>query len=202
MKGIFIYILVAIVCSSTVKSQSLDSVGEMGNSHEFTILSGLIQPLLFGGGNIAGTYFSNKLTFEYSHGAFLTYPKFLRKDGNLTSLYSKWSTGAGIGYRLSTNRDLRLEVKAHNYEADLINDQEIEYTAYSLGVGIYSRKYLWESNWLIEYSLRYWPNISSTLPEDQFQYNDQEGINYVHKAHQLGLIFNISVGYTFKKNKS
>ncbi len=174
---------------------------QLDHTGKLTLLSGMIQPVLLRGVNLAATYFTNRISFEYSHGMFLHYPKLLRKDDNLTSLYSKWSTGAGIGYRFSTRRDLRLEVKAHHYEAEFANDIEVKYTVYSLGLGFYSRKYLWNSNWLLEYSLRYWPNVSSTLENNEYQFIDGQGNTVTHKAHQLGLIFNVSIGYTFKKTK-
>jgi hypothetical protein len=171
------------------------------NSHarQFTLLSGLIQPVLLGGVNLAGTYFTNRLSFGYSHGMFLNYPKFLRKDNNVSRLYSPWSTGAGIGYRINSKYDVRAEAKAHNYLVYLPNNNRAEYTVYSLGVGFYSRQYLGK-HFLFEYSLRYWPNVSTTLTDDKFIYHDTNGNNQEHKAHQLGIIFNVSLGYTFYRN--
>jgi hypothetical protein len=166
---------------------------------QFTILTGLIQPVLLSGVNLAGTYFTNRMSFEYSHGMFLNYPEFLRKDENASRVYSPWSTGAGIGYRINSKYDIRAEAKAHRYRVDLINNNQAEYTVYSLGVGVYSRHYLGK-HFLFEYSLRYWPNVSSTLTNDIFSYSDEQGNTLSHKAHPLGVIFNVSFGYTFYKD--
>lgn len=169
------------------------------HANQFTLLTGLIQPVMLQGVNLAGTYFTNRMSFEYSHGMFLNYPKFLRKDDNALRVYSPWSTGAGIGYRINSKYDVRAEAKAHRYMVDLVNNNLTEYTVYSLGVGIYSRQYLGK-HFLFEYSLRYWPNVSSTLTDDKFVYQDELGNTQEHKAHSLGLIFTISFGYTFFKN--
>jgi hypothetical protein len=198
MRGIKLLVLCALFFFA-LKSFSQRKKIEYQHSNQFTLLTGLIQPSLLRGVNVAGTYFTNRLTFEYSHGMFLNYPKFLRKDKNTSLVYSPWSTGAGIGYRLSSKYDVRMEGKAHRYIVNLINDNHAVYTAYSFGIGIYSRSYI-HKNWLLEYSLRYWPNVSSTLPDDKFTYEDAQGNTLVHKAHQLGLIFNISLGYNFNKN--
>ena len=196
---LLIALLLPTISHSFAQGVERDKPKDFENSHRFTLLTGLIQPVLLGGVNVAGTYYTKRFTFEYSHGMFLHYPRLLQKDDNLTSLYSKWSTGAGIGYRLTTRRDLRLEIKAHNYDAKLIDGNQVDYTVYSLGIGFYSRKYLWQSNWLVEYSFRYWPNISSTLTDDKFEYTDDSGTSHTHKVHSLGFIFNVSLGYTFNK---
>lgn len=171
------------------------------NAHvnQFTILTGLIQPILLGGVNLAGTYFTDRISFEYSHGMFLTYPAFMRKDDNASRVFSPWSTGPGIGYRISSKYDIRAEAKAHRYLVDLVNNNHTEYTSFSLGIGVYSRQYL-SKHILLEYSLRYWPNISSTLPNDTYTYSDGQGSTLEHKANQLGLIFTLSLGYTFFKD--
>lgn len=172
-------------------------------SNRFTLLTGLIQPVLLGGVNLAGTYYSNRFTYEYSHGMYLKYPSFLRKDDHVNRLYSPWSTGGGIGYRISSRRDLRVEGKAHRYDVDFDGGANVSYTTYSLGVAFYSRHYLWNSeNWLLEYSFRYWPNIGSTLTDNKFNYTDGAGNEQTHKVHQLGFIFNVSVGYCFNPSKN
>lgn len=190
---------ISLMLCLTINVYGQDEKKLNAHANQFTILTGLVQPVLLGGVNLAGTYFTNKMSFEYSHGMFLNYPKFLRKDDNALLVYSPWSTGAGIGYRINSKYDIRAEAKAHNYIVDLVNNNQAEYTVYSLGVGFYSRQYLGK-HFLFEYSLRYWPNASTTLTNDKFLYQDAQGNNLEHKAHQLGIIFNVSFGYTFFKD--
>jgi hypothetical protein len=192
-------IVIFLMASLTITAHGQEEKKLNAHVNQFTLFTGLIQPVLLGGVNLAGTYFTNKMSFEYSHGMFLNYPKFLRKDDNASLVYSPWSTGAGIGYRINSKYDIRAEAKAHRYIVNLINSNQAEYTVYSLGIGIYSRQYIGK-HFLFEYSLRYWPNISSTLTNDKFTYLNGQGNTLEHKAHQLGLIFNVSFGYTFFKN--
>lgn len=176
-------------------------------TRKLSVLSGLIQPVAFGGVNIAVTYFTPKWTFEYSHGMFLHYPRIVRKDKGLVSLYSQYSTGPGIGYRIKNTIDIRFEVKMHQYEAGLNKTQRITYTNLDAGLGLYSRKYIFrnkKSGWqpfFLEHSLRYWQNFYSTLENRRFAYTDIEGKKRVHKPHNIGFFYNLSLGYTLDMNK-
>ena len=40
-------------------------------SNRFSVLAGLIQPMVLDGGNIEVTYFSKRMSFDYSHGFLL-----------------------------------------------------------------------------------------------------------------------------------
>jgi hypothetical protein len=170
-------------------------------------VSGLLQPLAFGGVNIATTYHGRRWTFEYSHGMFLHYPKIVRRDKGLVSLYSLYSTGPGVGYRLNNVVDLRFEVKMHQYKAGLNNLQSISYTNLDAGFGLYSRKYIFRNNqngwkpFFIEHSFRYWQNFYSSLDNRKFSYADKEGNSRVHKPHNIGFFYNLSVGYTLGMKK-
>lgn len=196
MKTVSKAIIVSFMVGLSLNLYGQEAKKINAHANQFTLFTGLIQPILLGGVNLAGTYFTNHMSFEYSHGMFLNYPKFLLKDNNASRVYSPWSTGAGIGYRINSKYDIRAEAKAHRYIVSLINNNQVEYTVYSLGAGIYSRQYLGK-HFLFEYSLRYWPNVSTTLTDDKFLYLDTQGNSIEHKAHQLGLIFNVSFGYTF-----
>ena len=55
-----------LIAQTEVKPESKRK--EFANSNQFTLLSGLIQPLILAGVNFAGTYYTKRLTFEYSHG--------------------------------------------------------------------------------------------------------------------------------------
>jgi hypothetical protein len=189
---------------SQVKNKDIDITGK------WSVVSGLIQPIAFGGVNIATTYHGHRWTFEYSHGMFLHYPKIVRRDKGLVSLYSVYSTGPGVGYRINNVVDVRFEVKMHQYKAGLNNLQSITYTNVDAGFGLYSRKYIFrnkQNGWrpfFLEHSFRYWQNFHSTLDNRKYSYTDKDGNNRVHKPHNIGFFYNLSVGYTLgmKKNKN
>lgn len=186
---------------SQLKSSALNT------DRKWSVLSGLIQPLAFGGVNIAVTYFGCKWTVEYSHGMFLHYPRIVRKDKGLISLYSQFSTGPGIGYRIKKTLDLRFEVKVHRYQAGLNNMQSIAYTNTDAGLGLYSRNYIFKNKkrglkpFFLEHSVRYWQNIYSTLENRRFVYTDNNGNDRIHRPHTIGFFYNLSVGYTLSMNK-
>lgn len=179
----------------------------MEYSGKWSILSGLIQPVLLQGFNAAGTYFGEKFTFEYSHGMYLKYPSFVRKDNGLTYLNSLYSTGPGVGYRFRKTLDLRFEVKVHQYDAGLSETQSVKYTNLDCGFGLYSRRYIFRKKenglkaFFLEHSFRYWQNIYSTLENGEIEYVDDEGKSRVHKPHNIGFFYNLSLGYTFGLNK-
>lgn len=200
-----ITVVTAFLISTTVNSQIKNS--EVNANRKLSILSGLIQPIAFRGVNIAVTYFTPKWTYEYSHGMFLHYPRIVRKDKGLKSLYSQYSTGPGIGYRIKNNLDIRFEVKVHRYDAGLNNTQTITYTNLDAGFGIYSRKYIFRNKkrgwkpFFLEHSVRYWQNLYSTLDNKKFAYIDNAGKDRVHKPHNIGFFYNLSVGYTLGLKK-
>jgi len=160
-----------------------------------TLLAGLSQPLLLNGVNLAATYFTERWSFEYSHGQWLTYPAAIR-DENLDRLHSPYSTGFGVGYRFTRAFDVRLEVKANGYEADLPNGEALRYTTFVIGAGAYYRFLLWDRV-VIEPSLRFWPNVATTLAGDTHQYQVSDGQTLTHEAHDYGLFGNVSIGWRF-----
>ena len=183
----------------------------MPYSNKWTIVSGLNQPIFLNGVNLAVNYTTNRWVFEYSHGANLNYSGPALKEGyrdNVLSLKSPYSTGPGVGYRVFANKilglDIRAEAKLHQYDVELNDTQEISYTNFDLGGGAYwqIRPFGKKENHLkgivIEPSIRYWANVSSSL-EDDFQYTTNTGQIEVHNPYPLNLFFNISIGYTFVK---
>ena len=124
----------------------------------------------------------------------------------LISLKSPFSTGAGFGPRLFANKiigvDFRLEAKVHKYEAQLTEELEIEYHNFDLGSGLYTqirpfgKKKGVLKGIVIEPSIRYWANVSSTLEENYTYVNgDQEPIT--HEPYPLNFFMNLSIGYSF-----
>ena len=172
-------------------------------AHRWTLLAGLAQPVIGHGVNVAGTYFTRKFTFEYSHGMFLTYRGAFATDKQIASIYALYSTGLGVGYRFTRYLDIRAEAKNHRFTAHLNNTQSVTYTNSDLGAGAYYRIYPfrrqagWFSGLVIEPSVRYWQHIYSTLPDGQVSYITNDGSPAIHRPHNFGLFGNISIGYTF-----
>jgi hypothetical protein len=205
-----------------VLALSLNSQAQQSSKKEFdtriNILFGLTQPLFAKGFNIEGNLFYKRLAFDYSHGVSLDF------SGNTISgelkeqhlqVHVPFTTGFGLGFRFTEWLSLRVEPKWHRFEIyyDDENQNEsnsiVEYNTFSLGLGAYA-------NWrpfkniqnplkgiMIAPSIRYWPTLSSTLPDDQFVYDNRiTGKTETHHRMEAGInntpiVFNISVGYSF-----
>ena len=205
MKNLLFIITVIITFSSNIFGQSK----ELPYSNQWTVVTGISQPLLLNGVNLVVNYTTNRFVFEYSHGMFLEYNETVMKAeyrGKVDRIYSPYSTGTGVGYRFFAKpiiaMDLRAEAKVHQYNVDLNTTESIQYTNFDMGAGWYTqiRPFGKKDNALkgivIEPSIRYWAVVSSTL-EDDFQYYTNEDILETHQAYELGGFVNISIGYTF-----
>ena len=83
------------------------------------------------------------------------------------------------------------------------------YKTYSVGFGAYYRymPFQKKDNWLqgitTSTSLRWWPNVSSSLTDDKFTYHNKfSNKDETLKASNIGIagsqfLFNVSIGYTF-----
>ncbi len=188
------------------------------DENRVSVLFGAIQPLLLKGWNVEIDYYTDKLVFNYSHGWSLE----LRgstvvgaaKDQHL-SFHLPYSTGFGIGYRLTQELNVRFEAKWHKFqlyaEDEVFAKENIigEYLTTTLGGGIYHlyRPFRKQENFLkgitLLSSVRYWHKIDSSLEEDQLVYwNRITGKEEIHEAANIGMantpwILNVSVGYTF-----
>ncbi|MEM1218409.1 MAG: hypothetical protein AAGH79_05835, partial [Bacteroidota bacterium] len=86
---------------------SLTTQAQKPNTNRLSLMAGLSQPLLLDGINVAATYTTEHLYFEYSHGAFLKYHSFGKAPmraadrENFRTMVAPFSTGGGIGYRFS-----------------------------------------------------------------------------------------------------
>jgi hypothetical protein len=166
---------------------------------EWVLLAGLAQPALFRGGNVAATYISDGgWVLDYSHGWNLHLDAF---EPSLTKaerrqelgLLVPYTTGFGIGRQVGKDLDLRLEVKEHRYQVTHPDGGRVSYTTRSVGAGAYYRYRFAASGWLLEPSLRYWPNVYSTLRDDKHTFPNGD----VHEAHDFGLFANVSLGFAF-----
>jgi hypothetical protein len=189
-------------------------------SNRVSILAGLIQPMVLKGGNVEVTYFTKKVSFDYSHGFKLN-----MSGGTITgdaktqklAYHLPYSTGFGIGYRFTSFLDVRVEPKLHSWEVYYDGEEQNKanliksYKTWSVGLGAYYRymPFMQKDNWLqgitTSTSLRWWPNVDSSLPSDKFTYHNKfTNKDETLKASSIGIagsqfLFNVSVGYTFGK---
>jgi hypothetical protein len=209
-----IYLLLLIGFAQIVFAQKASST-----KNEISLVFGLAQPIVANGFNFEIDYWFQKFEIAYSHGFGLEF-----KDDNVSeesrsqgvSYNIPHSLGFGFGYRITKGLNLRIEPKLHIWEVYYNDSFKVEneiitqYTTYTLGLGIY---YRWtpfdrKDNLLkgltISPSFRWWPNIASSLDNNEFEYlNKNTGTNEVLIVNNIGyndrpFIFNISVGYTFK----
>jgi hypothetical protein len=185
------------------------------------VLFGLTQPLFAKGFNVEGNFLYKRLAFDYSHGVSLDF------SGNTVSgelkeqhlqVHVPYTTGFGVGYRFFPWLSLRVEPKWHRFEIYYEGPQTesnkiVDYNTFSLGLGAYAnwRPFKKVTNALkgimIAPSIRYWPTVSSTLPGDQFVYNNRiTGNTETHHRMEAGInntpiVFNVSVGYSFGLSK-
>ena len=207
-----------LLFSPTLFAQQKKQQKEFLYSNRVSVLAGLIQPMLLKGENVEITYFSKKMSFDYSHGFSLDMAGSTITGNAKTqklAYHLPFSTGFGIGYRFTSFLDLRIEQKMHSWE--VYYDGEVQskatlikkYKTYTVGLGAYYRymPFKNKANWLqgvtTSSSVRWWPNVSSSLTDDKFTYNNKyTNRNETLKAANIGIagtqfLVNISVGYTF-----
>lgn len=212
-----IIVLNAILVLSVLKSlaQSVEKKDFL-YSHRISVVFGLIQPMVLKGGNVEVNYTTKRMIFDYSHGFSLDPPSAgAYKDENVV-LHLPYSTGFGIGYRLNSFLDIRIEPKLHSWEVYYKDEVQSksnklkDYKTFTLGAGLYYRYFPFRNSKLkglqgitTAASLRYWPKIGTTLSKDSFIYDNKfSGKTITQKAANIGMantpfIINVSVGYTF-----
>jgi hypothetical protein len=183
---------------------------------ELALLTGLIQPLLLGGGNLELDLYWGRLVIGYSHGFLLN----LQGDTVVgeaaqqgLAFHLPYSTGLSVGYRFLPWLDARLEGKVHRFEVrdEGTGTPRFDYTTVTLGVGVYAQYHPfrdfgvqadeWLGGFLILCSVRYWPNLWTSLPNDEIDYDHPLLGEVEHHAANIGiantpLIVNVSVGYS------
>jgi hypothetical protein len=168
------------------------------------VMAGLAQWLLFRGGNLAVQLKLDRLVFEYSHGQGLELSRIpeiglsdSERDAGI-ELGMPWTTGGGAGFQITRNLHALIELKAHRYRvlgAD--RNQELEYTTFTVGPGVFYDLYLYEGLYL-QPSLRWWPTIGSTLDESRSALQKSDGTSYRHEPHALMPFVNVSIGWSFE----
>lgn len=221
-KKSFIVITTSLLLIQTCFAQDTKQKKTFLYSNRFSLLAGLIQPVVLKGGNIEVTYFTKRMSFDYSHGFLLNMAgETMVGDAKAQKLayHLPYSTGFGIGYRLTSFFDIRIEPKMHSWEVYYDGETQNKinliksYKTYSLGLGAYCRymPFHKKDNWLqgitTSTSLRWWPNIGTSLKDDKFIYHNKiTNNNETLKASNIGIagsqfLFNISVGYTFGRKQ-
>lgn len=212
MKRSIIVLLVTLVVNTLSAQQNQDL------ENQVNVLFGVGQ-ILSGGFNIEGNVAYKRLFVDYSHGVSLDFPNDLLEDGadkdQLLAVHIPWTTGLGIGYRFNNWLNVRAEPKLHKfeilYEGDAVSDENIifDYTTFTLGLGLYAnlKPFKNQDNFLkgimISPNVRWWPNISSSLDDDQINYfNERTNQTEIHEARNIGIsntpfFINVSVGYSF-----
>jgi hypothetical protein len=185
---------------------------------------GQLQPWILGGANVEADLRIGPLVVGYSHGWSLDLEGSaivgdMRRQKVV--LHVPYTTGLGVGYSRYVDSvrsffDVRFEAKLHRFEAayqsaDGKQRTRIEdYSTVTLGGGAYWTlvPFAKRSDVLrglnVSTSVRFWPNVSSTLKNDAVTYsNTTTGMEETHKAANIGiantpLIINISLGYVFQ----
>lgn len=181
-----------------------------------SLVFGLNQPLLLGGFNVEGNWWTRRVVVDYSHGINLSVPAdqlpdAYRQQG--VDVIVRHSLGLGVGYRITPALNLRLEPKLHTYDlayADRTGGRArvATFTTYTLGVGAY---YLWlpfqhrggrVRGLSVVPSVRFWPRVGSSLAGDRLAYDSRTlGRRETLPVPNIGgyntpWVINVSVGYT------
>jgi len=173
-----------------------------GRGNAFSVMAGCNQ-LFLGGVNLAVQYTTKDFAFEYSHGAHLLLNRLdsidLNPDEKRAGLKVNvpWTTGFGIGYRLTEALHVSVEFKAHRFdETDPNGGARVSYTTISIGPGIFYDWHFWRGAF-IQPALRWWPTVYSTLPGNEHTFVQANGSTVTVRSHDWGVFPNVSVGWTF-----
>jgi hypothetical protein len=218
-KNIALVILIVSLSITSILSQSIKQKDFL-YSNKFSLMAGLIQPIGLAGGNFELNYFTKRIALDFSHGFSLNLPVVGDFKTQGVQLYIPYSTGFGVGYRITQFLDVRFEPKLHSWE--VYNKGEVQseatkikdFKTITMGIGIYYRYFPFKNsnNAFLQgittaTSLRYWQNVGTTLSNDEFTYNNKlTGKKETLKAPNIGIantpiVFNIGIGYTFGVSK-
>lgn len=157
-----------------------------------------LSQLLINGFNVAVEGRYKRWVFEYSHGMNLDFNAAgevaltAAEKRQSLEVFTPWSTGGGIGYVLVDELYVGAEFKGHHFEVDHPSGESLTYTTVSIGPVLAWRYFIWGGLHTNVY-LRYWPNVWSSLEDDEHTFDTGE----VHKAKDFGLFANVSLGWAF-----
>jgi len=167
-----------------------------------SVMIGLGQWILWGGGNIATQVKVGRWAFEYSHGQALQFDRLSgfamthdeREAG--VSVSAPWTTGGGFGFQITPHLHALIEVKAHRYEVRGYDPQQVaRYTTFSVGPGVFYDIYLYKGLFL-QPNMRFWPTVASSY-DGAARFTRPDGSTYQHERHDLGFFMNVNLGWTF-----
>jgi hypothetical protein len=174
-----------------------------GLHDHFSVMAGLTQWTLLRGGNVALEYEVGRFAFEVSHGQGLDLNQVpglaltsAERDAG-ARVYVPWTTGFGVGVRITENFHALVEFKAHRYEVTgRDRNAEVDYTTFSIGPSVFYSFYLYKGLF-VQPNIRFWPNVASTLSGNHASIRQPDGTTYDHKAHDFGLFANVNLGWSF-----
>ncbi len=185
---------------------------------EVSVVFGLTQPLFTNGFNFEVDFWWEKWILDYSHGfgiEFTGVNVYQEAADQRLAFNITHSTGIGVGYRVTKRLNIRVEPKWHIWEMyyeDAFKTEAgkiTQYSTYTLGLGAYYRWTPFEKKdnalkgLTIAPSARWWPNVGSSLENNNFTYaNNRTERVEVHRANNIGMgntpcFVNVSIGYTF-----
>ncbi|MEO9801715.1 MAG: hypothetical protein ABJF04_00640 [Reichenbachiella sp.] len=210
--------ITTLLCAMLLGTVAFGQSTQTELTNRVNLLFGLAQPMV-GGFNVEGNVFYKRLAFDYSHGASLDFSNDMLSGAEADqglAVHLPYTTGFGVGYRFTEWFNLRVEPKWHRFEIYYDSDVQTEsnrvgaYNTFTLGLGAYvtwmpfKNKENLLRGIMIAPSLRYWPNVSTSLDDDSFDYaNRVTNQTETHDAMNIGLgntplIVNVSVGYSIK----
>jgi hypothetical protein len=167
---------------------------------QLAINFGLLQ-LAESGFNVAGELRYRRLWLEYSHGMDLTLNNAggigltqTERDQHL-HLFVPYTTGFGVGFTILDELWLGVEFKTHHYEVNAPGGPLVTYQTYSIGPVLGYKFFVWRGFFIDAYG-RYWPNVASSLHDNQVALEGTNG-TVIHDAHDFGLFANLAIGGAF-----
>jgi hypothetical protein len=173
------------------------------HDNNLAVMTGLAQDFYWQGGNVAAQYLTGRWALEYSHGFDLN----LNGEGGLAlnsteksqglQIRVPWTTGFGIGYRITDSLHVSIEFKLHEFKVtDPESATQIAYETFSIGPGVFYDLYIWKGLF-IQPALRWWPTIANSLRGGSYTFLEADGTTKIHDAHDWGFFPNASLGWMF-----
>lgn len=166
-----------------------------------SVMAGMTQWLVFGGGNLATQVKIGRLVVEYSHGQALRFDRVpsialteAERDAGV-AVSMPWTTGGGFGLQITPNLHVLVEVKAHRYEITGARGDTLRYTSFTVGPGLFYDLYLYKGLF-VQPNVRWWPTVASTY-DGEGVVTRPDGTPYRHERHDLLPFVNVNVGWTF-----
>jgi hypothetical protein len=166
-----------------------------------SVMLGLTQWVLFGGGNIATQLEFGHWVAEYSHGQALQLDRVSslaltdaeRSAGVKVSM--PWTTGGGFGFQITPELHVLLEVKVHRYLVEDDFGKDLSYTSLTVGPGVFYDLYLYKGLF-VQPNLRWWPTVASSY-DSRRTLTASDGSTYRPERHDLVPFVNVNLGWTF-----